>query len=191
VVPIAVAGIQSAPVPSSELQARGLTGALLREAARRPRAIAAHVGREFLHFWELYPQRLTTDNASRRAEIHAGDPRLPAEPTFPPALRDRVSTLASVAEVGLSLVGLGILWRRRRAEAVLLLAVMLAFGLGYSVLTGRMRYRIPVVPALLVLAGGGATRILSPSKRAGADVRRARSDRAPTASHTNQNVRRL
>lgn len=160
VVPIAVAGTQAAPVPFSNVQAYGLTGALLREVALRPRSIAAHVGREFLHFWEFYPQRLTTDNAKLRAEIHTNDPRLPAEPAFPAALRDRVSAVASVIEIGLALLGLTILWRRRRAEAVLLGAVMLAFGLGYALLIGKMRYRIPVVPVLLVLAGAGATRVL-------------------------------
>jgi 4-amino-4-deoxy-L-arabinose transferase-like glycosyltransferase len=167
VVPIAVAGTQIAPVPFSQVEAHGLTGALLREAALRPRSMATHIGREFLHFWEFYPQRLSTDNAKLRAEIHTNDPRLPSEPPFPAVLRDRVSAVASVAEMGLAVVGLAVLWRRRRAEAVLLVAVMLAFGLGYSLFIGKIRYRIPVVPVLLVLAGAGATRILrAPGDRA-------------------------
>jgi hypothetical protein len=149
------------------VQEYGLSGALLREVALHPGSIAAHVEREFLHFWELYPQRLTTDNAVRRADIHENDPRLPTDPPFPAALRDRVSAVASVAEIGLAVIGLGVLWRRRPAEACLLVAVMLAFGLGYAVFIGKMRYRIPIVPMLLVLAGAGASRILgTPDDRA-------------------------
>jgi 4-amino-4-deoxy-L-arabinose transferase-like glycosyltransferase len=159
-VPIARAGTHTAPVPLSEVHEYGLSGALLREMALHPSSIAVHVEREFLHFWELYPQRLTTDNAVRRADIHENDPRLPTDPPFPAALRDRVSAVASVAEIGLALMGLGVLWRHRRAEGGLLVAVMLAFGLGYALFIGKMRYRIPIVPMVLVLAGAGATRIL-------------------------------
>lgn len=154
--PIAVAGTHTAPVAPADVQAHGLTGALLREAVEHPWMLAAHVGREFLHFWELYPQRLSTDNDERRAQLHADDPRLPTEATFPAALRDRVATVASTVELGLALLGLGVLWRERRAHAVLLVALMVALGLAYALFIGKTRYRIPVVPLLLVLAGAGA-----------------------------------
>jgi len=159
VAPIAIAGTHTAPVPLSEIRARGLTHALLQQAREDPGSLAAHAGREFLHFWELYPQRLAIDNPTRRAEIHGGDARLPVEPTFPTVLRDRVSAAASAVEFGLAALGVGVLWGRRRAATVLLLAVMLGFAAGYAPFIGKLRYRIPVVPLLLVLAGAGAASV--------------------------------
>jgi len=164
--PIATAGTRSAPVSGADVQDRGLVEALLRQACERPLFLATHVGREFLHFWELYPQRLTTDNPERRAGLHDDDPRLPVEPSFPAGLRDRVSAAASAAELGLGAIGLLTLWRRRRAEAVLLASVMLAFGLGYALFIGKMRYRITIVPLLLVLAAAGLARMASARRSA-------------------------
>jgi hypothetical protein len=153
--PIATAGIQAAPVSPSEAQSRGLTAALLQRAREQPGALAAHLGREFLHFWELYPQRLTTDNAERRAALNARDPRLPTVPIVSSALRDRVGAVASALELGLAVLGLAAAWRARRHAAWLLLAVSLAFAAGYAPFRGKIRYRIPVVPLVMVLAGAG------------------------------------
>jgi len=164
--PIATAGTRSAPVSGTDVQNRGLAEALLRQACERPLFLATHVGREFLHFWELYPQRLTTDNPERRVGLHDGDPRLPVEPSFPAGLRDRVSAVASAVEMTLGAVGLWTLWRRRRADAVLFACVMLTFGLGYAFFIGKMRYRITIVPLLLVLAAAGAERIASARRSA-------------------------
>jgi hypothetical protein len=155
--PIATAGIQAAPVSPSEAQSLGLTVALLHRARDQPGALAAHLGREFLHFWELYPQRLTTDDAELRAALHARDPRLPTAPVVSSTLRDRVSAAASALELGLALIGLVAAWRARRPAAWLLLAVSLALAAGYAPFRGKIRYRIPVVPLVMVLAGAGLT----------------------------------
>jgi hypothetical protein len=159
VTPIAVAGTHTAPVSPSEARTRGLTRALLQRVRDDPRSFAAHAGREFLHFWELYPQRLATDNPRRRAVLHGNDPRLPAEATFPAAWRDRVSAAASALEFGLALAGVVVVWGRNRTAAALLLAMTLAFAAGYAPFIGKMRYRIPVLPLVLVLAGVGAVRL--------------------------------
>jgi hypothetical protein len=153
--PIATAGIEAAPVTAAEAESRGLGAALLQHARSEPWRLAARVGREFLHFWELYPQRLTTDNARFRAALHANDPRLPTEPSFPGGLRDRASALASALLLGLALLGVVAAWRARRSDVVLLLAVPLVLALGYALFIGKIRYRIPVVPLLMVLAGAG------------------------------------
>jgi len=155
--PIATAGIEAGPVSRSEARSLGLSGAFLQRARDEPRALAARVGREFLHFWEFYPQRLTTDNARRRAALHANDTRLPTEPSFPADLRDRLSAVSWALVLGLALLGLGAVWRHRRLDAVLLLLVSLVFALGYAAFMGKIRYRIPVVPLVMVIASAGLT----------------------------------
>jgi hypothetical protein len=121
----------------------------------------------------LYPQRLTTDNAERRATMRAYDERLPAEQSFPVGLRDVVSALSFGAELTLAVVGLVTVWPTRRREASLLLAVILCFALAYAPFVARLRYRIPVLPLLLLFAGSGAVAV-GRSRRARAISHRTR-----------------
>jgi len=154
--PIAVAGIHTAPVAPEDLVEEGLTISMLKKAWTDPGALAARTMLQFLQFWELAPTRLTTDDPKRRAVLHQRDPRLPTGAFVPPGVRDLVSVIASTAEFGLALYGLGLLWRRRRLAAILIGSVTIAFALGYALFAAKLRYRIPVLPLVFVLAGVGA-----------------------------------
>ncbi|MFL5495215.1 MAG: glycosyltransferase family 39 protein [Gemmatimonadales bacterium] len=154
--PISRAGTPAAPVPADEVERRGLTVALLHEAWREPLVLGGRMGREFRHFWELTPERLVTDDTSRRELLHRRDPRLPVAPAFPRSLRDAVSAASSAIELILGLAGVVLVWKRRRPAAVLLLSIVLVYALGYALFVGKLRYRIPILPLVFLFAGAAA-----------------------------------
>jgi uncharacterized protein YqgC (DUF456 family) len=158
-VPISTAGTQSAPVAREEVREHGLTTSLARRMWRDPGGAASRIASELGHFWALFPNRISTDKAERRAAFHEEDPRLPTEVTFSPRLRDRVSALSFGVEMAFALGGSVLAWRRHRAAAMLLLAVCIAYGLGYALIVGKLRYRIPVLPCVFLMAGVAAARV--------------------------------
>jgi 4-amino-4-deoxy-L-arabinose transferase-like glycosyltransferase len=155
-VPIATAGTQHAPVRPQAVATHGLTSSIVRRAWEAPIPFASRMGRELYHFWELYPQRLTTDNPTRRAELHDRDARLPVDPTVAPRLRNVVSALTFGPELALAIIGLVVGCRTRPRETALLAAVILCYALGYAVFVAKLRYRITILPLVLLLAGYGA-----------------------------------
>jgi len=158
-VPIATQGTISAPVPRESVERRGLVGSLVEEAWAEPMSFLRHLTRESGHFFELYPQRLATDNPEDRVEIHARDPRLPLQETLPPGPRNLVSAFTFGPELLLAMVGLVAGWRDHRRVVLLLAGATLCYGFGYALFIGKLRYRIPVLPLLFVLAGHGAVTI--------------------------------
>jgi hypothetical protein len=157
--PIARAGTHMAPVPREDIARDGLTISLLKKARTDPAGLAARTARQFVQFWELAPTRLTTDDPERRAVLHQRDPRLPSGALVSSGPRDLVSTIASTVEFGLALIGLILLWRTQRRAALLISTVTIAFALGYALFVAKLRYRIPILPLLFVLAGIGAWRL--------------------------------
>jgi 4-amino-4-deoxy-L-arabinose transferase-like glycosyltransferase len=160
--PIALAGTHMAPVPQEEVAREGLTLAILRKAWMDPAGLAGRTGRQFIQFWELAPTRLRTDDPAQRAALHQGEPRLRTDALVPSRftrLRNLASTLASTVEFGLAFLGLILLWRTQRRAALLISTVTFAFALGYALFVAKLRYRIPVLPLVFVLAGIGAWRL--------------------------------
>lgn len=157
--PIAVAGTHTAPVSREDLAENGLTVSMLKKAWTDPAELAARTGRQFLQFWELIPTRLTTDDPKRRAMLHQRDPRLPTGSLAPSGVRDLVSMIASSVEFGLALFGFVLLWRTQRSAALLIGIVTIAFGFGYALFVAKLRYRIPILPLVFVLAGVGAWKL--------------------------------
>jgi CHASE2 domain-containing sensor protein len=64
--------------------------------------------------------------------------------------------IASTLEFALALVGLVLLWRKRPSAALLISTVTVTFALGYALFVAKLRYRIPILPLVFVLAGIGA-----------------------------------
>jgi hypothetical protein len=159
VVPPSTPGLQNAPVSKMTIADDGLAGSLLHQSQERPLALVQRVLRELPHFWELYPTRLATDSPTERENLRRGDPRLTVTPVVPSGPRDWMRALAFGAEVVLAAPGLVVGWRRHRAVTVLMLGVMLAYSIGYSLFAAKLRYRITVLPCLLVFAGAGAATI--------------------------------
>ncbi len=153
--PITTAGIGTAPVRESEVARHGLTASIIRRAWAEPEKFAARVGREFVHFWELYPTRLASDDPERRSNMRSMEPRLSSAPMFDKGVRDMMSALSFGLELILGILGVGLAWRRHRRETVLLLMLILTFALGYTMFVAKLRYRIPVLPLLFVFSGVG------------------------------------
>jgi CHASE2 domain-containing sensor protein len=84
------------------------------------------------------------------------EPRLSPGPMFDRSLRDTMSAISFGCEVIFAAIGATLAWRTHRRETVLMLMLILAFALGYTLFVAKLRYRIPVLPLLFVFAGVGA-----------------------------------
>jgi 4-amino-4-deoxy-L-arabinose transferase-like glycosyltransferase len=162
--PIATAGTAGV-LAGAESERHDVPGALTRAVQRDPVGFAARTAREFAGFWELYPGRLITDDSTRRAELSRREPRLSSAPVVPRLPRNAASALAFGLELVLAAIGLRVGWRTRRRETVWLVAMVLAFSLGYALFYGKLRYRIPVLPIVFAFAGLGGQAVLSRIKR--------------------------
>ena len=153
--PIARAGTHMAPVPQEEAMREGLTLAILKKAWTDPSGLAIRTARQFVQFWELAPTRLTTDNQERRIALHQRDPRLETSSVVPRGPRDLVSIFASSVEFALAVIGLIVLWKGQRKTALLISMVIVTFAVGYALFVAKLRYRIPILPLVFMLAGIG------------------------------------
>ncbi len=155
-VPVATAGTQAAPVGQDKVAREGLVVSMARWAWSEPGELLARVGRQFLQFWELTPTRMVTDEPATREALHERDPRLSVEPLFSRGPRDLVSAVSFGLELALAAVGLVAALRARRSHTVLMVALILAYAVGFALFVVKLRYRIPVLPLLFLFTGAGA-----------------------------------
>ena len=78
------------------------------------------------------------------------------QPLFSRRLRDQVSAASFALELSLALVGLVAVARTHWRQALLPLAVTLAYAAGYALFVAKLRYRIPVLPLVFLFTGVGA-----------------------------------
>ena len=160
-VPVVTAGSNTAPIGEEEVARRGLLVSMARWVWSDPEAVVSRVTRQFVQFWELTPTRMMTDDPVKREEFHRRDPRLSVQPLFSRRLRDLVSAASFALELSLALVGLVAVARTRWRQALLPLAVILAYAAGYALFVVKLRYRIPVLPLLFLFTGAGAAAVYS------------------------------
>jgi 4-amino-4-deoxy-L-arabinose transferase-like glycosyltransferase len=125
---------------------------------RRAELYARHVHRNFVGFWELYPSRMITNDQGYRNRMHAEDSRLIKETIYRPnRLINTVSVLSTGPTFLFALLGTAAMWLRRdrRRELSMLWIMALSFAAGYALLVGKIRYRIPVEPYLIILSAYG------------------------------------
>ena len=133
-----------------------------------PAEFAGRFSQRFLQFWEPTPTRLMTDDPAKRKELQRLDPRLETQPLFSRSLRDRVSAISFLLELSLALLGLVAVARTRWRQAILPLAVILAYAAGYALFVAKLRYRIPILPLLFLFTGTGAAAALAWVRRVAA-----------------------
>lgn len=167
-VPVSLSGASNAPVRwRSEARGSGLATSMLHRIYDDPAAFVQRTRQQFGYFWELSPSRLLTDDPQWRAGAHEIDGRVPADPSFSPSLRDRVSALSSGSELGFALLGVLVAARRRVREAGLLLALVLAYALGFSLFFAKLRYRVVVLPEVFMFTGVGLATVWQTAARVG------------------------
>jgi 4-amino-4-deoxy-L-arabinose transferase-like glycosyltransferase len=114
--------------------------------------------RHFLNFWELYPSRLTMSSPVYRDELHAKDSRIVKETIYTPnRLINAVSMLSTGPVFLFALLGTAAMCLRKdmRRDLSMLWLMALSFAVGYSFFWGKIRYRIPVEPYLIILSAYG------------------------------------
>jgi 4-amino-4-deoxy-L-arabinose transferase-like glycosyltransferase len=124
----------------------------------RPDLYVVRFGRNFVQFWELYPTRIKMSDQDYRDKLHSQDSRVIKETIYSP---NRLINAVSILSVGpiflLGLLGTVAMWLRRglRRELSLLWIMVLSFAVGYAFFVGKIRYRIPVEPYLIILSAYG------------------------------------
>jgi hypothetical protein len=125
---------------------------------KHPRVFAARYTREFLHFWQPYPDRLTMDWPTVREEAHQSDRRIVKETIF---AKNNLVTLVNILSTGplflFAIVGTVAMWLQqgRRRDLSLLWATILSFAVVYSLFYTKTRYRIPIEPYVIILSAYG------------------------------------
>jgi hypothetical protein len=125
---------------------------------KHPRVFAARYAREFIHFWQPYPDRLTMDWPTVREAAHQSDRRIVKETIF---AKNNLVTLVNILSTGplflFAIVGTVAMWLQqgRRRDLSLLWATILSFAVVYSLFYTKTRYRIPIEPYIIILSAYG------------------------------------
>jgi 4-amino-4-deoxy-L-arabinose transferase-like glycosyltransferase len=123
-----------------------------------PRVFAMRYAREFLHFWQPYPERLTMDWPTVREEAHEADHRIVKETIF---TKNNLVMLVNLLSTGplflFAIAGTIAMWLEpaRRRYLSLLWAIILSFAGVYSLFYAKTRYRIPIEPYITILSAYG------------------------------------
>lgn len=101
------------------------------------------------------------NQSSFREIMHEEDPRIGRETVFGTSWTSLVSILSAGPMLLFALVGTGAMWfQKERRRALSLLAItILSFAVGYSFFWGKMRYRIPIEPYIIILSAYGLRHI--------------------------------
>jgi hypothetical protein len=126
-----------------------------------PGVFAMRFVREFSYFWELSPHRIQMNQSSFREKMHEEDSRIVRETVFGTSWTSPVSILSAGPMLLFALVGTGVMWfqKERRRVLSLLAITILSFAVGYSFFWGKMRYRIPIEPYIIILSAYGLRHI--------------------------------
>ena len=127
---------------------------------KHPSRFVSHFVGEFLHFWKVYPDRITMDKPGFREQQHEKDGRVVKNTVFTGNLIKAVSILTTGPIFVFAIVGTVAIWfqRQRRGDLLLLWAVILSFAVGYSAFYTKTRHRIPIEPYLVILSAYGLKR---------------------------------
>ena len=139
----------STPVAQPSVDSE-LVGMLTRMAKRYPG--------EFMSFFELYPNRVGFLVQSQRDKAHRK--KTERFVRYIPFGSDLVMTV-SILSVGplyiFAIVGMISMWRGRekRRELSLFVLIVMSFALSYALSWGKIRYRVPVDPYIILLSAWG------------------------------------
>ncbi|MDG2047850.1 MAG: glycosyltransferase family 39 protein [Halioglobus sp.] len=113
---------------------------------------------EFLSFFEVYPTRVGFLNQAHREKARRKKTeRFVRYIPFGSDLVMSVSMLSVGSLYFFAVVGIGSMWRERekRRELSLFILLVLSFALSYALSWGKIRYRVPVDPYIILLSAWG------------------------------------
>ena len=143
----------STPVAQPSADSK-LAGMLTRMAKRYPG--------EFMSFFELYPTRVgyLVQSERERARKKVSD-RIVRYIPFGSDLVMAVSIFSVGPLYLFAVVGMACMWRGRekRRELSLFVLLVMSFALSYAVSWGKIRYRIPVDPYIILLSAWGVVAV--------------------------------
>ena len=130
----------------------------IRAILQSPDLYLVNFGKEFLRFWELYPDRIKMSQTGYRENWHEKDSRVVSSTIYSPNLLINIISILTIGPVFLfALLGAATMWlrRERRRDLSLFLMTIFSFAVGCSLFVGRLRYRIPVEPYIIILSAYG------------------------------------
>jgi 4-amino-4-deoxy-L-arabinose transferase-like glycosyltransferase len=127
----------------------------------KPRAFIGRFSWEFRHFWELSPHRVLMSRPTFREKMHEEDSRIVRETVFTTSWTSLVSILSIGPTFLFALIGSAAMWFKKdqRRNFSLLCVTIMSFAIGYSFFWGKMRYRIPIEPYIIILSAYGLSQI--------------------------------
>jgi 4-amino-4-deoxy-L-arabinose transferase-like glycosyltransferase len=123
-----------------------------------PAKYAFSIGKEFVHFWQVYPDRILMDEPGFREKAHRKDQRVVTSTIFSTNnLIMAVSILSTGPLFLFAIVGIPAMWFQRelRRYLALLCGTILSFAVAYSFFFTEVRYRIPIEPYIAILSAYG------------------------------------
>lgn len=134
---------------------RGAGGPGLQQRGRRALS-PAHVIEQLGAFWSLWPDRLKTARRDVRLRSAAKDARVVVE-NHPIDKTARYRLPLAIVLAPYYVLAVAGLWlsRDRFRESSLLLLVILAFAFGRALFVAKLRYRLPIEPAVALFAAAG------------------------------------
>jgi hypothetical protein len=123
----------------------------------RPWAFTRRVLREFGHFWELYPERVRMNRPAVREKKYAKDSRVVRNSVFTTSWTSLVTLLSVGPTFLFALIGTGAMCvaKERRRNLSLFVLTIMSFAMTHALFYGKMRYRIPVEPYIVILSAYG------------------------------------
>lgn len=123
---------------------------------QNPGTFSRHFKENFVNFFRLAPSdSLKSADPNYNAGIHEKDKRITKTNKFSQSqLSSLISAVTFGAIMGLAILGLLCSGKDFR-KSLLLLSAILALAVTYSFYYGKMRYRIPVEPLMIVYAANG------------------------------------
>jgi 4-amino-4-deoxy-L-arabinose transferase-like glycosyltransferase len=127
---------------------------------RRPDIFVRRFGREFLRFWQPYPDGIKMSKPGTRERVSERKRSVVRSTIF---RQGTLTTVVSILTTGpmfvFAIIGSVAMWlrRERRRDLSLLWVIILSFAAGYSLFYAQSRYRIPIEPYLMVLCAYGLT----------------------------------
>jgi len=128
---------------------------------QNPGTFLRHFKGNFVNFFRLTPSGLTSADPNYNAGIHEKDKRITETNKFS---QSQLSSLISAVAFG-SILALGILGLlfsgKDLRKSLLLLTAIFVLAVSYSFYFGKMRYRIPIEPLMIVYAANGLKTVLT------------------------------